>query len=287
MNTLKSFFLCLIVCCVISCSKSNETELQNPTLDVTQYYEELNISYGEDNNQKFDLFLPANRTNITKVLILVHGGGWSGGDKSDMYGIKDLIRQELPNMAIVNLNYRLADATHSPYPMQIDDITSVTNYLKSIKSNYVFSDDYGFIGVSAGAHLSMLWTYAFDTDHNSKMVCSIVGPTNFTDPAYLNTTDPAIQSFIDLYGVDASTEFLEEVSPYHRATASAPPTILFYGGQDPLVPTSQGTDMRDKLNELGIDNQFVLYPDAGHGWVGLELLDTWSKLKTFTQTYLE
>ena len=129
-------------------------------------------------------------------------------------------------------------------------------------------------------------SYAFDIDNNVKMVCSIVGPTNFTDPAYLNNTDPAVQAIIDLYGIDPSTEFLEEVSPYHRATTASPPTILFYGGQDPLVPTTQGTDMRDKLNQLGVDNQFTLYQDAGHGWVGMELLDTWSRLKLFTQTYL-
>jgi acetyl esterase/lipase len=119
------------------------------------------------------------------------------------------------------------------------------------------------------------------------MVCSVVGPTNFTDPAYLDNTNPDLQALIDLYGIDASTSFLEEVSPYHRVTASAPPTILFYGGQDPLVPTTQGTNMRDKLNELGVNFQFTLYPDAGHGWVGLELLDTWNKLKLFTQTHLE
>ncbi|MEO6347816.1 MAG: alpha/beta hydrolase [Aquaticitalea sp.] len=285
MIALKSFFLCLIVVSAISCSKN--TENQNPTLDTSQYYEELNISYGNDSDQKFDLYLPSNRTIDTKVLILIHGGGWSSGDKVDMNGFRDIIRQDLPNMVIVNINYRLADENHNPFPMQIDDITSVINYLKSIDDDYVFSDNYGFVGVSAGAHLSMLWSYAFDSDNNSKMVCSIVGPTNFTDSAYLNSSDTNIQALMDLYGVDATTGFLEEVSPYHRATASSPPTILFYGGQDPLVPTTQGTDMRDKLNELGVTNEFTLYPNAGHGWVGIELLDTWLKLKLFTQTHLE
>ena len=286
MKALKNFFLYLCVISAVSCSDNNDSGTQNHTLDASQYYEQLNISYGADSNQKFDLYLPPNRTNDTKVMILIHGGGWSGGDKVDMNGFKDIIRQDLSNMAIVNINYRLADESHNPYPMQIDDITSVVNYLKSIDDEYIFSDDYGFIGVSAGAHLSLLWSYAFDINSNAKMVCSIVGPTNFTDSAYLNNTDPNIQALMDLYGVNASTEFLEEVSPYHRATASSPPTILFYGGQDPLVPTTQGTDMRDKLNELGVTNEFTLYPDAGHGWVGLELLDTWSKLKVFTQTHL-
>jgi acetyl esterase/lipase len=129
--------------------------------------------------------------------------------------------------------------------------------------------------------------YAFDTENNIKMVCSIVGPTNLTDPAYLNNTSAELQELLDLFGIDLTTEFLEEVSPLHRVTASAPPSILFYGGQDPLIPTTQGTDMRDKLQMLGVTNQFTLYPNAGHGWIGLDLLDTGIKLKAFTQTHLE
>jgi len=153
--------------------------------------------------------------------------------------------------------------------------------------HYTISDDFGFVGVSAGGHLSLLWSYAFDTNNDVKMVCSIVGPTNFTDPAYLNNNDAHLQELIDLFGIDATTEFLEEVSPLHQVTASAPPTILFYGGQDPLIPTTQGTALRDELASFGVTHEFTLYPDAGHGWTGTDLLDTVVKLKAFTQTYLE
>ena len=287
MNALKHLFIILFVVTSFSCSDSNSTnDTSESNLNPNDYFEELNISYGPDAKQTFDLYLPANRTMETKVLILIHGGGWTSGDKSDMLFLKEIIRQDLPNMAIVNLNYRLADDNTSPFPMQINDINSAIDVLKEINDAYVFSEDYGFIGVSAGAHLSMLWSYAHDTDHNSKMVCSIVGPTNFTDPAYLNSTEPYVQTLMALYRTDVTTAFLEEVSPFHQATSSAPPTILFYGGQDPIVPTSQGTDMRDKLLQLGVTNEFTLYPTAGHGWTGPELLDTRAKLNLFIQTHL-
>lgn len=286
MKAIKLLLLTLVIASIsFSCSKES-TDAPIQGLNPTEYYQELNINYGPDAGQKFDLYLPKNRNASTKVIILVHGGGWTGGDKVDMNGFRDIIRQDLSDVAIVNINYRLANSNRNPYPMQIDDITSVINHLKENRDYYVISDDYGFIGVSAGGHLSLLWSYAFDTDENVKMVCSIVGPTNFTDPAYLNSTVPNIRALMDLYGVDASTEFLEEVSPYHRVTANASPTILFYGGKDPLIPTTQGTDMRERLQQLGVTHEFTLYENAGHGWLGLELLDTWSKLKTFTQTHL-
>ncbi|WP_341216359.1 alpha/beta hydrolase [uncultured Wocania sp.] len=287
MKALKSTFLVFVVLITFfNCSKEKADEDFIPILDPSKFYQELNISYGQDVNQNFDLYLPANRTNNTKVMVLVHGGGWSAGDKSEMNPIKDLIRQDFSDLAIVNINYRLADENTKPYPMQTDDITTIINYLKDNKTKYTISDTIGFIGTSAGAHLSLLWSYALDANNNTNMVCSIVGPTNFTDPAYLNNISPELQDLLNLYGEDASISFLEEVSPYHQATTLSPPTILFYGGQDPLIPTTQGTDLRDKLQSLGVTHEFTLYPNAGHGWIGLELLDTWLKLKVFINNHL-
>lgn len=288
MNFLKFATLNLIVfISVLSCSDDNSTtEDTEIILNPSEKYEALNISYGTDSNQNFDLYLPANRTTATKTMVLVHGGGWNAGDKSEMNDIKNLLIQDFPNLAIVNINYKLADANHAPYPMQLNDITSVINYIKDKKTLYTISEDIGFIGLSAGAHLSLLWSYDFDTDNNVNMVCSIVGPTNLTDPAYLNNTKPDLQVLLDLYGKDTSTQFLEKASPYHQATALSPPTILFYGGQDYLIPTSQGIDMRDKLESLEVTHQFTLYPDSGHGLGVLEFIDTWTKLKIFVNTHL-
>lgn len=280
MKLLKYVFLLFI-----ASSCSNETT--DNVIDPLKYRQELNVSYGNNSQQKMDIYLPANRTSSTKTLILIHGGGWFSGDKSDMNPIKDLIRQDLPDIAVVNINYRLADANNKPYPMQIEDISSVINYLKNNKLKYSISEDFGLIGFSAGGHLSLLWSYGFDFDNNVKMVCSVVGPTNLTDPNYLNDPNPEIQNILNLLGPTPDSSYLEEISPLHQVTASSPPTILFYGGQDPLVPTTQGTDLQDKLQTLGIVNEFTLYPDGGHGWTGLELLDTWTKLKSFIITHLE
>ncbi|SDS20668.1 Acetyl esterase/lipase [Formosa sp. Hel1_31_208] len=287
MKTIKYTFLLLFISVGIqSCSEDDANTINPSENSPLSFRQELNVSYGSDSDQVFDIYLPANRTLNTKVMLLVHGGGWTSGDKEDMNILKDLMLQDLPDIAIVNINYRLADENNTPFPMQIDDITTIINLLETNQTDYVISDDIGFLGTSAGAHLSMLWSYAYDTNSDVKMIASIVGPTNFTDPAYLDNEDPALQELINIYGIDASIPFLELVSPYHQVTADAPPTILFYGGQDPLIPSSQGIDMQAKLENLGVTHQFILYPNAGHGWVGVELLDTWTKLKAFTSTHL-
>jgi acetyl esterase/lipase len=288
MKTIKTTLVLIFISFgIFSCSDDNALIIDPQNEISLEFRQELNVSYGNDNDQVFDIYLPANRTINTKVMILVHGGGWTSGDKSDMNDFKDIMLQDLPNIAIVNINYRLADTDNQPYPMQIDDITTIVNMLKTNQTDYVISNDIGFLGTSAGAHLSMLWSYAFDTNNDVQMVASIVGPTNFTDPAYTENEDPILQEIIDTFGIDVSTAYLEELSPYHQVTSTSPPTILFYGGQDPLIPISQGIDMETKLSEFGVTHQFTLYPNAGHGWIGLELLDTWTKLKAFTEVHLE
>lgn len=271
------FFLGLTAC------SDDDSPTVNGSTDL-EFRQELNVSYGNDSNQVFDIYLPAGRNLDTKVMILIHGGGWISGDKIDMNPYKDILRQDLPNIAIVNMNYRLADQNNLPLPMQTDDITSVINFLKANQNEYTISNDFGFTGVSAGGHLALLWSYSLDTDNDVMMVCSIVGPTNLADPAY--TENPIYDPIFEVFGDDLTNEYLENASPLHQADASAPPTILFYGGQDPLVPTSQGLDMNNQLETLNITHEFTFYENEGHGWIGLNLFDTWTKLKLFTETHL-
>ena len=162
------------------CSKDSPYE-QAPNVEpeVVEAYEALNVSYGPDENQVFDIYLPENRTNATKIIILIHGGSWVSGDKSDMDTIKAFISTLHPDVGIINMNYTLAGINNPPVPMQTDDISSVVDYISSNKSSLIVSDDIGFIGVSAGAHLSLLWSYAYDINNQVDMVCSIVGPWKF------------------------------------------------------------------------------------------------------------
>jgi acetyl esterase/lipase len=244
----------------------------------------INVEYGNDSHQKYDIYLPQNRTTDTKVLILIHGGGWNAGEKSEMNAFKDFIREQLPSIAVVNMNYRLADEHNSPYPMQINDISQLVSELRNRAQEFQISTEIGFIGASAGAHLSLLWSYAHDTKKQVKMVCSIAGPTNLLDEAYINTPNQVLRALLNQFG--NNPEVLEEASPLYQVKATSPATILFYGAQDPLIPNSQGVGLKDKLNELNVEHQFTLYPNGAHGWVGLDLLDTSIKLKAFIQEHL-
>ena len=270
-------FLMLVFSMQISCDSKNDAPNQtSPLVAETK----LNTSYGVNNQQVFDLYLPANRSESkTKTIILVHGGGWIEGDKSNMDYLIPIIKQNLPEYAIANVNYRLASAGNYAFPMQISDINAV--FLKLKNGDYGISDDFGFIGVSAGAHLSLLYSYS-NPSSNIKMVGSIVGPTNFTDVNYTN--NPAwIANYFSLTGVNYSgnESYFEQLSPLFRASSNAAPTILLYGNADPLIPTTQGVDLHNKLDELGVFNEFKLY-NGGHGdWAAVDQFDAYTRLINF------
>lgn len=262
----KILFLSFLFISFYSCS---DDEISIDT--NTQVQSELkNVSYGSDVDHVYDIYLPARRTKTTtKTFVLLHGGGWISGDKNDINELYSMIKSNFPEHAIVNMNYRLAGIGKPPFPMQTDDIQKVLDHLKEKSEVYQINQKYAFIGTSAGGHLSMLYAYKHDQNSLVEMVCSIVGPTNFTDANYIENPEysdflTAIQ-FLTGQSVTLNPSYYEDLSPLHVVIASAPPTILFYGGLDELVPTSQGIDLNNKLNELNIIHEFTLYEHEGHG----------------------
>jgi|SRR5690606_2515848 len=285
MNLLKLLPFVLVLL-LVSCKKDKKTK-SDETYDVTKAYNLTNVSYGDNPNQVADIYLPANRnSNTTKVFVLVHGGGWSGGNKSDMVGFYNNLKNLYPDHAIINIGYRLGTANSPGYPKQINDIKAALEMIQ--KSKYNLSKQYFMIGGSAGAHLSMLYGYAFDPNGYVKGICNYVGPSDLTDPAY---TDNQAYSFIlsNLVGnvsYAQNPDLYAEVSPATHVKSTSPKTISFYGDTDPLIPNSQMTRLHDKLDAFGVLNESTMYPGEGHGnWNQTNALDFATKLTNFINTH--
>lgn len=276
----------LLMALFISACKKNTTDPET-TYDVNQSYDLQNISYGSDGQQKMDIYLPANRsTGTTKVFVLIHGGGWSAGDKADFTSMLNSLKAYYPNHAIININYRLASEASPAYPKQINDIQAALNEISLPKYNV--SSQFLLFGSSAGGHLSLLYSYGFDPNHHVKGICNTVGPTDFTDPNYLN--NPLYNSFYSLLisGGTQNQALIEEVSPAFHVTASSPPTISFYGDSDPLVPSTQMARLHDSLNVHGVYNQATMYQGAGHGnWNTTQSNDYVAKIVLFVNAYFQ
>ncbi|MBC7902240.1 MAG: alpha/beta hydrolase [Gemmatimonadaceae bacterium] len=282
---MKYAFLICIALSIFSC-----TEKDNDPGTTSQAKTLKNESYGADAKQKFDIYLPANRSaGSTPVAFMIHGGGWNEGDKADFDPSVTALQQLLPNYAVVNINYRLVVNNTNLFPAQENDVKAAVEYVYSKRAEYNISDKWAFIGASAGGHLALLQAYKYPLPVKAKAVVSFFGPTELIS-LYNNPPTPLINLL--LVGVTGTTPALNptiysQSSPYNFATAQAPPTMLLQGGTDPLVPASQSILMRDKLNTLGVQNEYVFYPLEGHGWTGLPLLDSFDKIKTFLNKHVQ
>jgi acetyl esterase/lipase len=204
--------------------------------------------------------------------------------KADFSYVVPILKAQFPDHAIVNIDYRLATMQSPAFPKQIQDIEKVINHLK--ESDYSISSDYAFIGASAGAHLSMLYSYRYDKAGDVKAVCNIVGPADFTDPFYAHHP---YYHFAGMYLIGDMTKHPEaaiEVSPALQITKDAPPTIMFYGGKDPVVPVSQAERLKQKLDAAGVDNEYHLYANGSHGgWNDATMKDFQDKLVSFVKKH--
>jgi len=286
-----AFFFGFISCATDDTSAQGQND--NPSEIPQNLSAELkmNVSYGSNPQQVYDLYLPAGRSKEkTKVIVLVHGGGWIEGDKAGMNNFIQLIQENHPDHAIVNMNYVLAKVPNTPaFPNQILDIGSVIDQISAQSEGLQVKDQFGLIGVSAGAHLSLVYDYAYDLYDKVKFVADIVGPSDFTDPFYAN--DPEFNARIDFLvdenAYPVNTDYATVLSPAKIVSLKSSPTIMFYGNIDPLVPLTNGQTLNDALTAKGISHSFTIY-DGGHGnWDNVAYVDLQQQLSAFINTNLK
>lgn len=266
---------------LIACNKSDGNDNGNGNLSASTMKD---VSYGSDAAQKMDIYLPAGRTaSTTKVLVLVHGGGWTAGDKSEFDPYIATLQQRLPDYAIFNINYRLANNTNSRFPAQENDVKAAIEFMANKFGDYNVSNKVVLLGFSAGAHLALLQGYKHTSVVKPKAVISFFGPTDLVD-MYNNPVSMYAPLLLEaLLGAKPSQDLnaYQQSSPSFFVNSSVAPTMLLHGGQDNLVAYSQSELLRDKLKAAGVVNQYVFYPNEGHGWFGLTLNDSFDKIEVF------
>ncbi len=288
----------LVAFCALSCSTTDEEVVISDDTSETPPEEPIvlealtlfNVSYGDHPEQVYDIYLPAGRdATKTKTIILVHGGGWTEGDKEDVNGFISLVQTTNPDHAIVNINYVLAQPPSVPaFPNQFEDLGAVIDQLNTTHQELSFKNEYGLVGVSAGAHIAMMYDYTYDTDDQVKFVANIVGPSDFTDPFYADQPnfDLYVAGLVDESAYPDTTDYATVLSPAQIVSEMASPTLLFYGNQDPLVPLTNGQRLDTGLANADVERLLTIY-DGGHGnWSPASYLDVQQKITVYIETYL-
>jgi acetyl esterase/lipase len=196
------------------------------------------------------------KPNAKALLLWVHGGSWTQGDK-DNPAILPLLSK---GFSVASINYRYA--TTAPFPAQLLDCKAAIRYLRAnAQTLNINADNIGAAGQSAGGHLvALLGTTggvaSFDVGDNpeqSSRVQAVVvmsGPTDFSLYVVSREGDPLTQLIGGL--IQANPDKVKAASPVTYAKTDAPPFLLLYGERDQLISPTHGERLATVLKAAGV-----------------------------------
>ena len=251
-----------------------------------------NLEYGSGGGEtlKLDLALPEKPSDKPlPVIVMIHGGGWRGGNKDGH--IQQIFGFAQQGYGAATVQYRFAPK--HKFPAQIEDVKCAVRFLRANAEKYNLNKDrVGAIGFSAGAHLAMLLGSmdkedglegdGGNADQSSKVqaVVSFFGPTDLAAEDY-----PAnvVSMIDDLVGAKQGEkpELRKAASPVTYISEEDAPMLLFQGTKDRLVPHTQAYEMADALTKAGVPGRVELLLGADHGWGGKQLEHTLKETTVF------
>lgn len=225
----------------------------------------LHLQYAAAKQNTLDLYLPGTYSETTPVIILLHGGAWMMGDNA----YTDKTAKDLRNRGFVvaNVDYRYVSTTVHCSDL-LRDIDKALTFIQNKSSIYHYKHTgYHMAGISAGAHLALLYGY---TSHKSiKSIAALCPPTRLDEAETLNILQKStllknVELLADasyIPGNKISRNFTA-VSPY--AHVKAIPTLLFHGDKDDLVPDAQSKYLYKVLTQKNLVAKFVAMQGKGH-----------------------
>lgn len=230
------------------------------------------LKYGTEERQRLDLFLPKVIAKNTPVIIMLHGGAWSlGGNEYTDKHSRDLRDR---GFVVANVDYRyVSDIVN--YKDLLADIDMAVGWVESHGKDYGFTPKgYHLAGISAGAHLSLL--YGYTSKRNIKSINALCAPSNFGTAEIMGALEKEgllgiIQALAGATYTPGNIEPFKAVSPYWQITKI--PTQLIHGDADPMVDYSQSVALYAKLQEQKVPSNFITQKGKGHD-VGMNQPDS-------------
>lgn len=260
----------------------------------------MTLAYGSGADNKLDLRRPSTGTGPFPTVIWIHGGGWKGGSRTDVFQAYRLVCK---GYAVASVDYRLSGT--APFPAQIYDVKAAIRFLRANAQSYNLDPQrFATFGSSAGGHLSALAATSAGvadledlTQGNSGVSSSVAagivwyGPTDIgqMDAQLLTqgctgaTHGQAGSAESDFLGCTVNTAAcapaIKRANPITYVGANTPPLFMLHGTTDCIVPNMQTTLLKQAMDAAGRCALKRNVVGAGHGgpeWTSVPVQDTLS-----------
>jgi acetyl esterase/lipase len=243
---------------------------------------------GGDRELRCDVFTPPAGTANGVGVLLVHGGGWARGERSQLRGYGILLGRL--GYTCVACEYRLAG--EAKWPAQLHDVKAALRWMRANSGQLgIEPAKIAVSGNSAGGHLSLMLAATPNHDEfegsgghagaGTEVAASIAfyAPTNLGVPHQAadrrnpGATEDAAPELPDaiafLFGPDASSARRRSASPITYAAPAFPPTLLITGNHDVVVPSDESVRMYRALVTAGARAELHVYDGAPHAFDAL------------------
>lgn len=200
-------------------------------------------------------------------VIVVHGGGWDSGDRTQIAPFNDWLARR--GYAVAAISYRLAPKFI--WPAQRDDLLAAIATVKAQAGQLgVDPTRLVLLGRSAGGQIVEAVAYAV-TDPAIRGIVGLYAPSDLHFGYAHAREDDAIKSpgLMRRYLGGSPTAVraaYDSASALQHVTAAAPPTLLLHGENDTLVWHRHSERLDGKLAEKGVPRAFVSLPWATHAF---------------------
>jgi acetyl esterase len=213
---------------------------------------------------QFDAYLPEG-TGPFPMSIVVHGGGWVGGDRYRNVG--PLFRPLVEGgFVCVSISYRLArDMFH--LGAAVEDVEQAIEYFQAHSAEFKGSrEKIALVGESAGGHLAAM-TALRKNESAVKAVVGLFAPTDLEQLARGSEFLPE-QFRRGVLGTPWERTVLDRMrdfSPVHHLRSGMPPFLLIHGTADALVPFEQSRNMCRAIRNAGGACDLLAVNGGEHG----------------------
>lgn len=224
---------------------------------------------GGGRDLRCDIFTPPGDVRNAPGVLLIHGGGWSGGDRSQLRGYGILLGRH--GFVSVACEYRLSGEAH--WPAQIHDVKAALRWMRANSERLgIDPARIAVSGNSAGGHLVLMLGGTpnlpeFEGEGGNPGVdTSVAAVLSFYPPTEFGAPDALSGAVGALMGPNASAEAVRTAAPIAWANPSFPPTAFFHGTKDELVPQEASLKMYKALTAAGVSAELHIYADEPHGF---------------------
>lgn len=251
-------------------AETNRAATRIPTMPPGVRFEPDVAFLGEGRTEKADLYLPAGLSKDQRVpaVVIIHGGGWAGGDKRAAREINIGTNLALNGYVGMSINYVLSKDGRVTWPQNLHDCKTAVRWLRKNADRLQIDPDYiGVIGGSAGGHLAAM--------------LAVTGPDDGLDPAGpYGEFSCRVQCAVDLYGPTdllargdtkmlgktrtEAPELYRAASPTTYVDKNDPPILILHGTADKTVDLKQSELFAAALKQAGAEHELVIIEGAPH-----------------------